>query len=492
MKIGSVQITIDTAICVVLYVSCLFYSFYKNYLISNDTLQNYYYLEEGWSIFPGRRRDDYDWEWEIGKKSAVGNLWIFALHAVLFEVVRIMRFRHVSAALAVFGSGVVFYVYGYKVLVIMLLQNVTFFAVSYSKSTVGLWLKALFWIAVINSVKLLYFYDQLNVLLGIDNDKLLEFSIIISWNVIKCTCFCIDRCKPKDDGYRYRLVDLLGYSFYFPLLLHGPVIIYDRFKDCLKVRSPFENLNTCRRAKQLVLQLLLCFFWALVMEAGQHFFYINIIQLDLKLLHKINLWVLYGCGYLMGQFFYVKYVVFYGIGIAFGRFDGVDMPQKPICIGRVHLYSDMWKFFDRGLYEFLFRYIYTQLCTKTSSGARKIMASSITFVFIYIWHGLYTFIMIWSTLNWICIVMEGFVKKFFGHSKQLAAFIGTHVFVLSVLSNFFFFAREEVGYIYLQRTYYENVNNYLALYAVAYCFFRTGEWIKSVEGDRRGPLKKAF
>lgn len=194
----------------------------------------------------------------------------------------------------------------------------------------------------------------------------------------------------------------------------------------------------------------------------------------------------------MGQFFYVKYVVFYGIGIAFGRYDGVDMPQKPICIGRVHLYSVMWKFFDRGLYEFLFRYIYTQLCTKTSSGARKIMASSITFVFIYIWHGLYTFIMIWSTLNWICIVMEGFVKKFFGHSKQLAAFIGTHVFVLSVLSNFFFFAREEVGYIYLQRTYYENVNNYLALYAVAYCFFRTGEWIKSVEGDRRGPLKKAF
>lgn len=490
---GPFRIPIDTALCIVFYVSCLFYSFYKNYELSNESLQNYYYLEEGWSIFNGRRRDDYDWEWEIYKKYAISHALIFALHAVLFEVIRYFRVRQVSLALTAFGCVAVFYIYGYKVLLILIWQNLTFFAIGHwTKSAAVLWVKAFLWIAMINSVKILFFYDQLNVLLDIDNDKLLEFSIIISWNVIKCTCFCLDRVNAGKDEQRYKFLDLLGYSFYFPLLLFGPVIIYDRFKECQRVRWPMESLNTMERLTKLLMRLAICFFWALVMEAGQHFFYINVIQLDLKLLEHVNLWALYGLGYMMGQFFYVKYIVFYGIGIAFGTFDGVLMPHKPICIGRVHLYSDMWKFFDRGLYEFLFKYIYTKLCTKTSSNVRKIFASSITFIFIYIWHGLYTFVMIWSALNWICIVMEGFVKNAFGANSKLGALVGTHVFVLSVLSNFFFFAREEVGYIYIRRTYFESVFNYVALYAVAYCFFRTGEFIKSVEGDRKYSLKKSY
>lgn len=63
----------------------------------------------------------------------------------------------------------------------------------------------------------------------------------------------------------------------------------------------------------------------------------------------------YGLGYLMGQFFHNKYTVFYGTGIAFGNFDKIEMFEKPKCICRIHIYIDMWKYFDRGLYEFLFK-----------------------------------------------------------------------------------------------------------------------------------------
>lgn len=68
----------------------------------------------------------------------------------------------------------------------------------------------------------------------------------------------------------------------------------------------------------------------------------------------IHPWALYSFGYLMGQFFHIKYVVSYGTSIGMARFDGMDAPGLPKCIGRIHLYSDMWKFFDQGLYEFLF------------------------------------------------------------------------------------------------------------------------------------------
>ena len=55
----------------------------------------------------------------------------------------------------------------------------------------------------------------------------------------------------------------------------------------------------------------------------------------------------------MGQFFHLKYVVMYGISSHVARTDGVEAPGHPACIGRVHLYSDMWRYFDSGLYEFM-------------------------------------------------------------------------------------------------------------------------------------------
>ena len=33
-------------------------------------------------------------------------------------------------------------------------------------------------------------------------------------------------------------------------------------------------------------------------------------------------------------------------------------PPHPKCIGRIHLYSDMWRHFDNGLYLFMQKYIY--------------------------------------------------------------------------------------------------------------------------------------
>lgn len=58
----------------------------------------------------------------------------------------------------------------------------------------------------------------------------------------------------------------------------------------------------------------------------------------------------------MGQYFHIKYVVQYGLSTALAAFEGVAVPRLPRCIGRVHLYSDMWKYFDPGLYNFLKMY----------------------------------------------------------------------------------------------------------------------------------------
>ena len=48
----------------------------------------------------------------------------------------------------------------------------------------------------------------------------------------------------------------------------------------------------------------------------------------------------------------------YGWSCFLAKLDGVAAPPHPKCIGRIHLYSDMWRHFDNGLYLFMQKYIY--------------------------------------------------------------------------------------------------------------------------------------
>lgn len=69
----------------------------------------------------------------------------------------------------------------------------------------------------------------------------------------------------------------------------------------------------------------------------------------------LNKFAQYGLGYSYAQFLFNIYLLLYSVSIALGKFEGIDMPAKPKCPGRIHLYSDMWKWFDVGIYEFLFK-----------------------------------------------------------------------------------------------------------------------------------------
>jgi hypothetical protein len=55
----------------------------------------------------------------------------------------------------------------------------------------------------------------------------------------------------------------------------------------------------------------------------------------------------------MAHFFHMKYVFFYGLPRAFIQADNIKTPSHPKCIARIHLYSDMWRYFDTGLYKFM-------------------------------------------------------------------------------------------------------------------------------------------
>uniref|UniRef100_A0A1I8BZ57 Innexin n=1 Tax=Meloidogyne hapla TaxID=6305 RepID=A0A1I8BZ57_MELHA len=57
--------------------------------------------------------------------------------------------------------------------------------------------------------------------------------------------------------------------------------------------------------------------------------------------------------YVAGQLFHLKYYIIFGIPSIFAKIDGMQPNPSPICISHVAKYSQMWRYFDRGLYLFL-------------------------------------------------------------------------------------------------------------------------------------------
>nr|CAD7460992.1 unnamed protein product [Timema tahoe] len=128
-----------------------------------------------------------------------------------------------------------------------------------------------------------------------------------AWTIIRSLNFSLDRiAAPVSIPNLSELITMLAYCFYFPTLILGPLLTYQNFKT------------------------------GVVAEMGS--------------------WSLYGLGYCMGQFFMLKYVVMYGLMGTIARAENINAPQHPKCIARISLYSDMWRYFDEGLYRFLLRW----------------------------------------------------------------------------------------------------------------------------------------
>ena len=118
---------------------------------------------------------------------------------------------------------------------------------------------------------------------------------------------------------------------------------------------------TMPRIKEVIFLIIRYSFWFVFIEVWLNSIYHSAIISSEMNLYELDLWSLTGIGYSTGQFFMVKYVVYYGLPRLFMKVDGIDPPDTPKCIGRIHLYSDIWRYFDPGLHRFLHRYVFFSL-----------------------------------------------------------------------------------------------------------------------------------
>ncbi|KAF5275212.1 hypothetical protein FQR65_LT04245 [Abscondita terminalis] len=280
--------------------------------------------------------------------------------------------------------------------------------------------------------------------------------------------------------------ELLSYCMYLPTLYLGPFIKFEHIKSSYTVQSK----DVGKRSFQLFIQFLRFGFWLLFVEFCLHYFYISAMFYNLDMVHSLNSVALYGYGYCMGQFFHLKYVVFYGLSTSIAAFENIKSPSTPKCIGRIHLYSDMWKYFDVGLYNFLVNYIYFP--TVGNFGTfRKLLSSMLCFCYVYIWHGSENYILIWSFYNYLGIIIEQLIKalstskyakKMQDHWRQrLLCAIYSPLLAASAISNFYFFAGTDIGNVFVKRLFQSNARSNLMLLFSLYCCCHVSTHVKKWE-----------
>lgn len=147
---------------------------------------------------------------------------------------------------------------------------------------------------------------------------------------------------------------------------------------------------------------------------------------------------------------------------------------------------------DECLFWHIFRHIFAELCTKSSPIAQKLFASFISFVFIYLWHGYYMFLLIWVFLNLIALYLEIFGRHVARSSdynrflkpigseniKRLNAILGSQLLIPSIITNLMFLGGADVGRWLTVRTYFTSgLLNYAVLSFTAYNFYRASNFI---------------
>ncbi|CAH2005281.1 unnamed protein product [Acanthoscelides obtectus] len=375
------------------------------------------------------------------------------------KVTKISQILFTSFYLTISGGSVLF--------TLLLLQPVIFYVTHcINANTIFKWICSLISLGLI----ILYKKDYTATVqeaAGVNDYQIYLFTLSLSWMNLKCTSFYLEEKTGN-------ILDFFSYCLYFPTIFMGPFILHEDFKVKYSHYTPTKMRVWC-----FIKNVLITLFWFLFEGVMLHFVYVNAAAFHpFEFLQNLDSWAFYGFGYAMGQHFHIKYVVIYGLSTSLASFENVMVPHLPRCIGRIHLYSDMWKYFDAGLYKFLVKHIYIPIVKLTSL---KLLASMATFGFVYIWHGTATYILIWCILNYIGIVLEQTcspllsvkksegIKFFLDWPRRMRCFFGAVLLAVSAISNFYFFGGKNIGDLFFRRLFADNLPNTIILLFILYC-----------------------
>ncbi|GFO08052.1 protein-cysteine n-palmitoyltransferase hhat-like [Plakobranchus ocellatus] len=414
--------------------------------IEGDALRKrhlHFGLRKNWS-FLDRSYDfsDNDWlQWMIDLKV---HLMLCLIHIATSQICRLLR---LSLSVRLCGLllcdlSCLCVIFGYKVVVFFLFKVLLVYLISQLGSVAGIWIvlgadiitltlsgfmraQSLF----LELSKQSQFYPAIGFLFiklisfGVDNAQIVRKNLQNqTTDVPSGTTLTEKKITSTDDitqsnetpmtgntkSSLLHLLESLVYLFYLPSFIYGPLIMFEDFR--LQIKASFAAAEPSptflpKNCINILKHLMRLVFWMLFMEFSLHYLYFNAIAYN-SALKKLSFCAVGGIVHLLGQFFTIKYVVFYGFGGQLGRFDGINPYPEPRCINVLSCYIDVWKNFDTGLHKFLKTYLYIPVGGSRHGLIRQIASLAVSFLFIFLWHGGTGRLFIWSFGNFLVCSIE--------------------------------------------------------------------------------------
>ncbi|XP_026104596.1 protein-cysteine N-palmitoyltransferase HHAT-like, partial [Carassius auratus] len=322
-----------------------------------------------------------------------------------------------------------------------------------------------------------------------DQYYLLIFSTAVC--SLRCISFCLELCwHPLQAGgpnhcpllevkglktLIFQFYKLTAFCFYHPLFYNGPIVTYRDFSE--QIDKP-----VCKVSAVYVFSgiLRVCVWWCLA-KFMIHVMYMHAIQSNESYLEMLPPWALGGLALALVQFFYVKYLVLFGVVSLLVRLDGLEPPKLPRCVSIIYSFTGMWGHFDMGLDKWLIRYV--PLGGSRHGVFRKLISTALAFGFVCFWHGCHDYLQYWALLNWVGVLVENVLALVSSRSlhhiiRRGLALISALSTAFLILSNLLFLGGIHVGRIFWKRLFVQGWSSVaVPVVAFLYCFAQVGiEW----------------
>uniref|UniRef100_A0A3B5AVZ5 Hedgehog acyltransferase n=1 Tax=Stegastes partitus TaxID=144197 RepID=A0A3B5AVZ5_9TELE len=415
------------------------YSFYQLHRFSKEheaPLVREFQLEKG--LLKGFKRDPLDFEWSFwtdwAKKSL---LWTLIGHGVVSRLTSIFYPKLRVPALTIYGLLAACSVLGIKGVSLLLVHLSLSFSVAQLRKPALSWA---FNLLLLSTLHIQPLQDiQRSWYKTEEEYYLLLFSVAVCG--LRFISFSLEHCwSPLSHGGGdvVQLSWLFSYTFYHPFFYNGPIITY---KDYMEQSDRDESALSyvVLRSGRIIL-------WWCIAEYMIHVMYMHCIQTNETYIEILPPWALGGLALALVQFFYVKYLVLFGLPSMLATLDKLVPPELPRCVSIMYSFTGMWRHFDEGLYRWLIRYIYVPLGGSRHGPLFKMLSTGLAFGFVCLWHGGHDYLQYWAMMNWAGVLVENGVKALFASSfihsvvvslKSRQAFTSHSVTTFVLLWGFF-------------------------------------------------------
>ncbi|XP_045584583.1 protein-cysteine N-palmitoyltransferase HHAT isoform X2 [Procambarus clarkii] len=393
---------IELAFYFISFWSGCFYSLYRFYRTSQRWGQ---YLPvtpipDSWL---GTRQDQTDLEWFVWVPIILSYApWGF-VHVVISQLIRRFCPQHLCNFYIGFSVCITVPLIGRVGTALCFAVPSIMFVVLLTRLKLIIWLT---WCLILILFNTQFFTNYVEFWVEDIPEGVYKVSVMVAWIILRSLSFSLEICD-TDPESKLRPVPLLtmlfGYCLYLPFLCTGPYMPFTDFKAGLA--EPYR-IWTLRRFIGVGLQIMRFLWWMGFTQFLLYQFFAHSLHFTPELVKKMSSWSMAGFVYFLTAFLQLKYVVLYGLPSVLARVEGYDPPRHPRCTLMTYRFSDIWRYFDHGLYRFMLKHIYIPWVGFEPSLVRQLQGTALVFTFVYVWHGVSTQVFWWATINFFGVVAE--------------------------------------------------------------------------------------